>query len=158
MDHNVKTILVRYLLFHLQKQHLIELIRDQKVEDALHFAAEHLAERGTEDRYVDSHNHPACSNIRQCSEVLQELERTLALLAFDDPASCPFADLLSSGHRQQVASQLNAAILRAEHAESNQSKLAVSLKMLLWAQEELDKKSVRYPHMQLSIGQIEEPK
>ena len=92
------------------------------------------------------------------SSVLQELERTLALLAFEDPASCPFSDLLAPAHRQQVASQLNAAILRAEHAESNQSKLAVSLKMLLWAQEELDKKSVRYPHMQLSIGQIEEPK
>jgi hypothetical protein len=90
--------------------------------------------------------------------VLQELERTLALLAFDDPASCPFADLLAPAHRQQVASKLNAAILMAEHADSTQSKLAVSLKMLLWAQDELDKKRVRYPHMQLSTGQIEEPK
>jgi len=131
----------RYLLFHLQQQHLIELIREQKIEEALQYAAEHLAERGEED-----------------SAVLQELERTLALLAFDDPTSCPFADLLAPAHRQQVASQLNAAILRAEHAESTQSKLAVSLKMLLWAQEELDKKRVRYPHMQLSTGQIEEPK
>eukprot|EP00092_Neocalanus_flemingeri_P041714 GFUD01045435.1.p2 GENE.GFUD01045435.1~~GFUD01045435.1.p2 ORF type:complete len:245 (-),score=109.38 GFUD01045435.1:332-1066(-) len=131
----------RHLLFHLQQQHLIELIREQKIEEALQYAAENLAERGEED-----------------SAVLQDLERTLALLAFDDPASCPFADLLSPGHRQQVASQLNAAILRAEHAESTQSTLAVSLKMLLWAQEELDKKRVRYPHMQLSTGQIEEPK
>ena len=57
-----------------------------------------------------------------------------------------------------MAGQLNAAILMAEHAESTQSKLAVSLKMLLWAQDELDKKKVRYPHMQLSTGQIEEPK
>jgi hypothetical protein len=93
-----------------------------------------------------------------CSTVLQELERTLALLAFDDPASCPFADLLAPAHRQQVASKLNAAILMTEHADSTQSKLAVSLKMLLWAQDELDKKRVRYPHMQLSTGQIEEPK
>eukprot|EP00090_Calanus_glacialis_P033268 TRINITY_DN5519_c0_g1_i5.p2 TRINITY_DN5519_c0_g1~~TRINITY_DN5519_c0_g1_i5.p2 ORF type:complete len:247 (+),score=119.55 TRINITY_DN5519_c0_g1_i5:115-855(+) len=131
----------RYLLFHLQQQHLIELIREQKIEEALQYAAEHLAERGEED-----------------STVLQELERTLALLAFDDPASCPFADLLTPAHRQQVASKLNAAILMAEHADSTQSKLAVSLKMLLWAQDELDKKRVRYPHMQLSTGQIEEPK
>ena len=58
----------------------------------------------------------------------------------------------------QVASELNAAILRAEHAESTQSKLAVMLKRLLWAQEELDKKRVRYPHMSLATGQIEEPK
>ena len=74
----------------------------------------------------------------------------------------------------QVASELNAAILRAEHAESTQSKLAVMLKRLLWAQEELDRKRVRYsdmpllfiftlllvryPHMSLATGQIEEPK
>lgn len=131
----------RYLLFQLQQQQLIELIRHGRVEEALQYAAEHLAERGEED-----------------SGVLQQLERTLALLAFDDPASCPFSDLLAPSHRQQVASSLNAAILMAEHAESTQSKLAVSLKLLLWAQEELDRKRVRYPHMQLSSGQIEEPK
>ena len=131
----------RYLLFHLQQQHLIELIRQQKVEEALQYAAEHLAERGEED-----------------GGVLQELERTLALLAFEDPSCSPFCDLLLPAHRQQVASQLNAAILKAEHSESVQSKLAVSLRMLVWAQDELDKKRVRYPHMVLSSGQIEEPK
>ena len=57
----------------------------QRVEEALKFAADHLAERGEED-----------------SAVLQELERTLALLAFEDPASCPFSDLLAPSHRQQV--------------------------------------------------------
>ena len=31
-------------------------------------------------------------------------------------------------------------------------------RMLVWAQDELDKKRVRYPHMVLSSGQIEEPK
>ena len=131
----------RYLLFHLQQQHLIELIRLQKVEDALQFAAEHLAERGEEDQGV-----------------LQELERTLALLAFEDPEVSPFSDLLSPSHRQQVASQLNAAILRAEHAESSQSQLAVSLRKMVWAQEELDRKRVRYPHMNLQTTSIEEPK
>ena len=79
----------RYLLFHLQQQHLIELIRQQKVEEALQYAAEHLAERGEED-----------------GGVLQELERTLALLAFEDPASSPFSDLLQPSHRQQVGHQL----------------------------------------------------
>ena len=41
-------------VFHLQQQHLIELIREQKIEEALQYAAEHLAERGEEDRYADS--------------------------------------------------------------------------------------------------------
>ena len=49
-----------------------------------------------------------------------------------------------------MASQLNAAILKAEHSESSQSQLAVSLRLSLWAQEELDRKRVRYPHMQVT--------
>ena len=75
-----------------------------------------------------------------------------------------------------MASQLNAAILKAEHSESSQSQLAVSLRLSLWAQEELDRKRVRYPHMQvtrarqsqlvavltscaqLATGHVEEPK
>jgi len=132
----------RYLLFHLQQQSLIELIREQRVEEALEFAGNHLAERGEED-----------------SKVLQELERTLALLAFEDPFSSPFSDLLSHTHRHQVASEVNEAILKAEHAESAQSKLAASLKLLIWAQEELDKKKVRYPRMtDLAAGKFQDPK
>jgi hypothetical protein len=46
--------LSRYLLFHLQQQHLIELIREQNIEEALQYSAEHLAERGEEDKYADS--------------------------------------------------------------------------------------------------------
>ena len=56
-------MLARYLLFHLQQQHLIELIREQKVEEALQFAAEHLAERGEEDRYADIPHCAACINL-----------------------------------------------------------------------------------------------
>src|SRR5207249_11171755 len=42
----------RYLFFHLQQQHLIELIRDRNIEEALKFAQEHLAERGEENQEV----------------------------------------------------------------------------------------------------------
>lgn len=83
----------------------------------------------------------------------------MALLAFEDPVQSPFSDLLSHSHRQQVASELNAAILKAEFAESTQSKLAASLKLLLWSQDELDRKRVRYPKMtDLATGRIDEPK
>ena len=68
-----------------QQQQLIELIRYGRVEDALKFASEQLAERGEEE-----------------PSVLEELERTLALLAFEDPSQSPFADLLSLSHRQKV--------------------------------------------------------
>lgn len=54
------------LYFHLQQQRLIELIRDDKVDEALEFAQEHLARRGEEN-----------------PTFLADLERTMALLAFD---------------------------------------------------------------------------
>lgn len=96
----------RYLYFHLQvsviifvtfyesititfrqQLHLIELIRDNRVEEALLFAQSHLSEAAEEDH-----------------SVLTELERTIALLAFEEPLSSPFGDLLSPSHRQKVIS------------------------------------------------------
>lgn len=72
-----------------QQQHLIELIREKNTEEALKFAQEELAERGEENQ-----------------EVLAELERTLALLAFDEPEKSPFGDLLHRSHRQKVVNSL----------------------------------------------------
>lgn len=120
----------RYLFFHLQQQHLIELIRHKNIEEALRFAQEHLAERG-------EHN-PA---------ILVELERTLALLAFDEPDKSPFGDLLHPSHRQRVASELNAAILKAEHRESTTPQLVSLMKLVMWAQDQLDQKKVKYPKL-----------
>jgi len=132
----------RYLLFHLQQQKLIELIREQKVDEAIEFAQNNLAERGEED-----------------PKVLQELERTMALLAFDDPFTSPFSDLLSLSHRQQIGSEVNEAILKAEHVDSGSSKLASCLKLLIWSQGELDCKDIKYPHMiDMASGKIQEPK
>lgn len=128
----------RYLYFHLQQQHLIELIRQGNVEGALEYAQTHLAERGEEN-----------------PEILSELERTLALLAFEEPEKSPFGDLLHLCQRQKVASELNAAILETDATP----KLANLLKLLLWAQEELDKKKIKYPKMtDIASGTIEAPK
>lgn len=41
-------------------------------------------------------------------DVLSELERTLALLAFEKPQNSPFADLLEQSHRQKVSTNKNA--------------------------------------------------
>ncbi|XP_037077264.1 glucose-induced degradation protein 8-A homolog isoform X1 [Pollicipes pollicipes] len=130
----------RYLYFHLQQQHLIELIRDGRVEEALSFAQQSLAERGEEN-----------------TEVLTELERTLALLAFEDPANCPFGDLLNASHRQKVASELNAAILRQESSADPTTRLETLLKLLLWAQMQLDQKKMRFPRMtDLASGTLDD--
>ena len=59
----------------------------------------------------------------------------------------------------KVASELNAAILKAEHADNTQPKVAVGLKLVLWAQNELDKKRIRYNRMvDLSTGRVEDSK
>jgi glucose-induced degradation protein 8 len=78
----------RYLYFHLQQLHLIELIRSGKIEEALTFAQTQISEAGE--------NNP---------EVLNELERTLALLAFEKPQNSPFSDLLDQTHRQKVSAE-----------------------------------------------------
>lgn len=128
----------RYLYFHLQQQHLIELIRQRNIEGALDYAQTHLAERGEEN-----------------PDILTELERTLALLAFEDPEKSPFGELLHLSQRQKVASELNAAILEVDATP----KLANLLKLLLWSQEELDKKKIKYPRMtDIASGTIEDPK
>ena len=59
----------------------------------------------------------------------------------------------------QVASELNAALLRAENADCTQPRLASVLKMLLWSQSELDKKGVAYPKMyDLATGETKDSK
>ena len=58
----------------------------------------------------------------------------------------------------QVASELNTAILEMENREST-PKLANLLKLLLWSQQELDAKKVKYPKMtDLARGTIDESK
>uniref|UniRef100_A0A182N0M9 CTLH domain-containing protein n=1 Tax=Anopheles dirus TaxID=7168 RepID=A0A182N0M9_9DIPT len=131
----------RYLYFHLQQLHLIELIRAGKIEEALTFAQTQISEAGESN-----------------PEVLNELERTLALLAFEKPQHSPFADLLEQTHRQKVASELNAAILKIEQQEQSSPRMINILKLILWGQTELDKKNVKYPKMLDLASATIEPK
>lgn len=50
----------RYLYFHLQQLHLIELIRDGKVEEALRFAQNKIAEAGGKFTYITGMNTIFC--------------------------------------------------------------------------------------------------
>jgi hypothetical protein len=119
----------RPIAFHLQQQQLIELIRDKRLEEALTFAQESLCEYGERNELIQD-----------------ELERTMALLAFDEPSESPFGDLLQPVQRQRLACEVNSAILEYEHVEST-AKLNTLIKMLLWSQDLLDKKGVAYPKM-----------
>lgn len=128
------------LFFKLQQQQLIELIRQGRIDDALRFAQEELATRGEESR-----------------EFLEEIERTMALLAFEDMAQSPVSALLDNAQRQRTASELNAAILESQCQEMT-PKLPTLLKMLIWAQKRLGEK-VHFPTINnLQTAELESPK
>ncbi|GAB4826904.1 Glucose-induced degradation complex subunit [Ancistrocladus abbreviatus] len=116
------------LFFHLQQQRLIELIRNGKIEEALEFAQEELAPRGEENQ-----------------SFLEELERTVSLLVFEDVSNCPARDLFDISQRLKTASEVNAAILTSQSHEKD-PKLPSLLKMLVWAQNQLDQKAA-YPRI-----------
>jgi hypothetical protein len=76
-------------------------------------------------------------------ELLLLAERTVSLLAFDEPQASPVGDLMDVAQRQKTASELNAAILSSQGQE-REPRLLLLLKMMLWAQQQLDEKAV-YP-------------
>lgn len=47
----------------------------------------------------------------------------------------------------KIAGKLNEAILKMEHSESPRPKLCNLMKLIFWAEDELDKKNVKFPHM-----------
>lgn len=126
------------LFFHLQQQKLIELIRADDVEGALRFAEAELAPRGEEN--------PA---------FLAELERTMALLAFEDASKSPVAYLLEPAQRQKTASELNAAILTSQ-CQDKDPKLPAMLKLLMWTQEQL-REHAEFPEMDVRKAILQPP-
>lgn len=107
------------LLFHVQQQQLIELVRAGRIEEAVAYAQAELA-----------------SQAEASPAFLAELERTMLLLAYEDASACPEAELLSQAQRQRTASRLNAAILSAQ-AQQTEAALPMILRRLAWAQDEL---------------------
>lgn len=103
------------------------MIREQHLEEALRFAQEQLS---VDDDYLQ----------------LPELERTLSLLAFDKPETSPYADLLHCAHRQQLAYEINEAILKEQSGNKDitKPKLVTLIKLLLWTQNELERKKVKF--------------
>lgn len=124
------------LYFHLQQLGLIELIRAGKVEEALEFAQEKLAPSGKDN--------PA---------LLEELERTMALMAFENASKISVEEvkeLLNDKQRRKTANELDAAVLKSLSDEKCPS-LPSILKMLMLEQNQLDEK-VSYPRINNIVG------
>ena len=127
------------LFFHLQQQQLLELIRQGDIEKVLHFAQSELSARGEEN-----------------PDFLDELEQSLALLAFDDLNTCPFSELLQHSQRLKVVSELNAALLASQDQEAT-SKLSTLMKLVLWSQEQLEKKGLTFPKLpNIAAGKVQQ--
>lgn len=139
------------LFFHLQQQRLIELIRSGDILAALQFATEELAPRGEE-----------------FPELLPELEKTMALLAFDLPSgngSTPststaleppphIAELLSVSQKLKTAGELNAAIL-ASQSQSADPKLPQMLRLMSYGEDLLGNTGPGKTHFpKLSLLQV----
>lgn len=119
----------RDLYFKLQQQHLIELIRQQKIDQVLNYVHEQLSV----DELGD----------------LTEMERTLALLAYENPDKSPYANLMKTSHRLQLASEINDIILQdiTGSVEPYKPRLVTLLKLLYWTQNELERKNIQFPKM-----------
>lgn len=117
------------LFFHLQQQRMIEYIRHGQIAEALAFAQQELAPRGEEN-----------------PTFLSELERTMALLAFDTSLSTNgssdknsnappphIQELLLPAQRQRTAGQLNSAILTSQ-SHGKDPKLPNLLRLMMWGE------------------------
>ena len=123
-----------------QQQHLIELIRSNLIDEALTYAQIHLAEFAEEE-----------------VKMRQELEKTMALLVFDKPLESPYGNLMQISHRQQVANEINSALLIYQNDES-ESDLSMLVRMATYMQEKLDNKQLRYPKLvDVAGGKLEDP-
>lgn len=123
------------LYFRLQQQKLIEYIRQGRVSDALEFAQGELAPRGEES-----------------PEFLAELERTMALLAFESSPLAPpgISALLSPTQRMRTASEVNAAILESL-SQGKEAKLVGLLRLLCWGESMLEERA-EFPKVRATSG------
>lgn len=106
--------------------------------EALAFAQEELAPRGEDN-----------------PEYLSELERTMALLAFDinNPGTPePIIELMTQSQRQKTAGELNAAILESL-SQGRETKLVALVRLLCWGESLLEKRA-EFPAVDLRSGLI----
>ncbi|CAM9340966.1 unnamed protein product [Chrysoparadoxa australica] len=105
------------MMFTVQRQRLLELIKAGQVEEALNLAASELA--------------PV---VEASPELLKRLEEVLTLLAFPEGESrskCPLAWLLEASERDKTARALNTAILRSQYSSCEASTASLHLPTML---------------------------
>ncbi|KAL8032635.1 hypothetical protein ABFX02_13G109200 [Erythranthe guttata] len=110
------------LAFRLEQLLVIELIRNNNLEEALKVAQEELAPIG------EKHN-----------GLLEELERTVSLLAFEDFKNCSAADLLDVSRRTEIANEVDSYVLSRFFDGKDVKTITGSMKNLMLVVKELGK-------------------
>jgi glucose-induced degradation protein 8 len=109
------------LYFSLQIQKLITFIKDNKIPEALAYGQEVLAPAA-------KHN----------PLLLNELEKALSLLAFNDITQSPLSEISTPVYKLKIANEVNNAILKVLNAPSV-AKIYNMCKVLAWTQSRLEK-------------------
>jgi len=70
-------------------------------------------------------------------------------------SSCPFSDLLEHSQRLKVVSELNSALLASQDQEAT-SKLSTLMRLVLWSQNQLEKKGLTFPKLtNIAAGKLQ---
>ena len=114
--------------FELQKQKLIEIIKQNKIEESISFAQRTL--------------YPITQNNEK---LLNELEKIMSLLAFEDINQSPFKELGTVEQLKKLSSIVNLQILSSQMQPTDLI-LPMVMKLLKYSQEEL-KKEIEFPEI-----------
>eukprot|EP00730_Choanoeca_flexa_P018999 TRINITY_DN9266_c0_g1_i1.p1 TRINITY_DN9266_c0_g1~~TRINITY_DN9266_c0_g1_i1.p1 ORF type:complete len:223 (+),score=58.69 TRINITY_DN9266_c0_g1_i1:436-1104(+) len=120
------------LYFQLRLQQLIELVREGKTAESLKFAQEELTPL-----------------TRDSDSQLAKVEEAISLLVFAKQDESLSGHLMQQAQRQHLASNINAAILKAE-GKSSSSKLSNMVRLMDWSQERL-KPHASFPEMDVTV-------
>ncbi|KAM0681974.1 Glucose-induced degradation complex subunit [Mitosporidium daphniae] len=139
------------LLFALKKQHLIELIKENRSKEAVYFAQKDLVP------LTDMKDH-----------LMSELEDAMALLAYtgnkrkskkqEPTIPAEISHLLDQEHREKLVKLLNSKILEAGGLVQPEPKVNNLIRLMFWAQSLLDEYGATYPHIDhlLDVGTKEQ--
>lgn len=109
------------LQFRLEQQHLIELIRNEQIDEAVAFAQLDLGPRAASEQ-----------------DMLKEVEKCMSLIVFGNHLDSPSSSLLALEQRHLVANDVNEVIL-ASQGEKKDSRLCCMIKRLPYEQKRLEK-------------------
>lgn len=117
------------LNFELLKLKLVEMIKLNKIEDAIKFAQQSLFPIAIHDE-----------------KNLNELKKLMVLLIYDDVNTSPFKEVISDNYVKTVVSCINIEILKSR-LQSFHPSLQILIKLMKWSQKELRDCNVVFPEI-----------